>query len=73
MKDCDDWLNKFYEMKSQKNPDPEEIALSSSSSIPEPQRPDYERGVAKLRLSINDYLGELEAYLDLKLSHELKK
>jgi hypothetical protein len=56
MKECDEWLNKFYELKTQKNPDPEEMALVSSSEVPEAQRAEYERGVAKLRLSINGYL-----------------
>lgn len=73
MKDCDDWLNRFYEIKSQKNPDPEEMALLSSSDIPEAQRSEYERGVAKLRLSIGDYLQELEGYLDRKVGEELKR
>lgn len=38
MKACDDWLNSFYELKSSKNPDSEEMALMSSSEIPEAQR-----------------------------------
>lgn len=33
MKECDDWLNKFYELKAQKNPDPEEMVLVSSTEI----------------------------------------
>ena len=34
MKECDDWLNSFYQMKTEKNPDPEEIILFSSSEVP---------------------------------------
>lgn len=59
IKECDDWLDKFYELKTQKNPDPDEMVLMSSTEIPEAQRVEYERGVAKLRLSINDYVSEL--------------
>lgn len=64
LKDCDDWLNKFYEIKAQKNPDPEEMVLVSSAEVPEPQRPEYERGVAKLRMSLKTYLEELQGLVD---------
>lgn len=67
MKGCDDWLNSYFEMKNNKNPDQEEVVLYSSSEIPEAQRAEYERGVAKLRLGINEYLQDLERFVDEKI------
>lgn len=49
------------------------MALVSSSEIPEAQRAEYERGVAKLRLSINNYIDELESIVDTKIAAETKK
>ena len=73
MKGCDEWLNNYFEIKNNKNPDQEEIVLYSSSELPESQRPDYERNVAKLRLGINQYLQDLERLVDEKIKLETKK
>lgn len=47
--------------------------LYSSTEVPEAQRPEYERGVANMRLSINQYLQELEKFVDDKIAKETKK
>jgi hypothetical protein len=47
--------------------------LYSSSEIPESQRAEYERGVAKLRLGINEYLQDLERFVDEKVKIETTK
>lgn len=73
MKGCDDWLNSYFEIKNNKNPDQEEVVLYSSSEISEAQRAEYERGVAKLRLGINEYLQDLERFVDEKIKVETKK
>jgi len=49
------------------------MALISSSEIPEAQRPEYERGVAKMRLSINGYLEELEGMIDVEVGRDPAK
>ncbi len=73
LKQCDEWLNSYYDIKTKKNPDQEEVILLSSSEIPEAQRADYERGVARMRLSINDYLQELDAFVEEKIQRESRK
>lgn len=73
MKECNEWFDKFYELKAQKNPDPEEMVLVSSTEIEESKRSEYERSVAKMRLSINSYLEELETYLDSRIAKETQK
>lgn len=73
MKGCDDWLNSYFEIKNNKNPDQDDVVLYSSSEIPEAQRAEYERGVAKLRLGISEYLQDLERYVDEKIKLETKK
>jgi len=59
LKSCDQWLDSYFELKAKKNPDEQEIVLLSSSEVEEAQRAEYERGVARMRLSISDYISEL--------------
>lgn len=39
------------------------MALLASNEVPEEQRAEYQKGVAKLRLSISGYISELEGYV----------
>jgi hypothetical protein len=73
VKGCDEWLNNYFEIKNNKNPDQDEIVLYSSSELPEAQRAEYERNVAKMRLGINEYLQDLERLVDEKIKLETKK
>ena len=69
LSDCDGWLDRFFKLKSEKNPDPEEVVLFSSAEVPEKDRVEYQRGVAKLRLSLKDYTAELGQFVDDKIAH----
>lgn len=71
--ECDQWLDRFFELKSKKNPDPEEIILFSSSELPEAQRTEYEKGVAQMRMAVSSYTEELEGFINDKIRAERKK
>ena len=70
MQECDGWLEKYFKLKNDRNPDQEEVVLYSSAEVPEKDRAEYQRGVAKLRLSLKEYLGELQQYVDDKIAME---
>ena len=59
VQECDQWLDGYFELKSKKNPDPDEMVLFSSTEVPPAQRTEYEKGVAQMRLAVSSYVHEL--------------
>lgn len=61
---------KFFQFKEEKNPDKLEVIVYNSAEIPENERYEYEKNVGHLRLTIRDYLGEVEGFIDKKIAEE---
>jgi len=50
LEECDSWLDRFYKVKQERNPDQEGTILLSSDSVPVEERMEYEKTCAKAKM-----------------------
>jgi hypothetical protein len=65
IQECDNWLDRFYKVKQERNPDKEGTILLSSDSVPPTEeRMEYEKICAQVKLEVKNYVSMLDNMLN---------